>query len=460
MPEKSNKLFPTFEWIGSKVKKIILFITNKLEKMSDDVKVFAICAIILGLIVNIAIIIKNPDQKEKIAPLGTYAVLPSGVGNEITITLAGDIMCHDGQLLDAKGRAEDAALDELIKKAMAGGKTREEASAEAEAQLEQENVGYNFSTCFRDISLLIKKSDIAFANLEGTIVENDDEAYGYPYYFMPYEFAAELVDTGFNVFSLNNTQCFNARETGLHNTYNVLNSLGAFAYGAGESGSNPIVIESEGIKVGFVSAVDGGYLDNSENGAMARDMLSVYDRSKIRSDVEYCKDNGADFVIAYIRWGTENNNIPTDYMKTTARYLVSIGVDVVLGGGAHAVMPMEIIDTDDAYELGGVRKGYVFYSLGNFVSNQRTGSGDMGAVVELRVRKIADGVTRVVKYQTTPIYTNVDIANGQNFKVLDVLADSEPPDWMDETNKDRYIKVYSIVDTILNSLNSSECPYF
>lgn len=420
---------PTFNdklgWLWGKIKNICGFIKNKWEKLSDDIKVFAICAIILAIIVDVAIAIKSPNQRETVSVLGTSSALASGVGNEITITLAGDIMCHDGQLLDAR----------------------------------QDDGSYNFSSCFREVSLLIKRSDIAFANLEGTIAEDDESAYGYPYFFMPYEFAAEIVDTGFNVLSLNNTQCFNARETGLSNTIDKVAGLGAFAYGAGENGSGPIVVETEGIKVGFVSAIDEGYLDNSENGDMARDCLSVYDRKTIRNHIEYCRKKGADLVITYIRWGMEGDNVPTDYMKSVAEYLVSIGSDVVLGGGNHAVMPMEVIDADDAYKIGGVRKGYVFYSLGNFVSNQRTGSGDMGAVAELHVRKIAEGVTRVVSYETTPVYTNVDISDGRNFRVLPVYKGSSVPDWMDDTNKDRFIKVHSIVDTILNSFNASGCPY-
>lgn len=412
------------KWLGSKAKAVFRLIKDKWDKLSDDVKVFVICAVILTIIVDIAIAVKlPPDEEQKF--LINYSEPVAGVGNEITITLAGDIMCHDGQLLD--GRQEDGS--------------------------------YSFSSCFRDIALLIKKADIAFANYEGTIAADNESVYGYPYFFTPYEFGAEIVDSGFNVLSVNNTQCFNGRESGLTNTIDCLTALGADVFGASLTDNEPLIVEADGIKVGFVSAIDKSYLNDSDNGNIAKDYINVYDREHIRSDVESCISRGSDVVIAYIRWGTEGNNVPNDYMKAAAEYLVSIGVDIVVGGGSHTVMPMDIIDTDDAYNIGNVRKGYVFYSLGNFVSNQRTNSGDMGAIAEIKVRKMAENSTRIISCSTTPIYTNVDISDGRNFKVLPVYEDSVPPSWMDETNKDRFIKVYSVVDTVLNSFKSAGWPH-
>lgn len=375
--------------------------------------------IILIITVSLSINSRYASKRNEINAQPIPYTYVSGVGEEINLTFTGDIMCHDGQLLDAK----------------------------------TENDNYDFSKSFSAIAPYIYTADISMANLEGVIVSDEQGAYGYPYFFMPEALADELSDTGFDILSLCNTQSYNADKSGLDYTVNYLNDIGISAVG---TNNTPLIIDKKGIKVGIVTYIDEQYITDTENKDVLYNNLPIFNYSQIRNDVAYCESQNADIIIAYVRWGKDCNSVPTTQMKDMARYLIASGIDVIVGSGPHAVMPMEVIDTDSNKDINEARKGYVFYSLGNFISNQRTGTSDMGAIVNLTVRKLSMDSTRVVDYKVTPVYTNVDIADGRNFKVVPVDKDESAPLWMDDTNKERFDKVYSVVNSIIRSFDVSE----
>ena len=69
----------------------------------------------------------------------------------------------------------------------------------------------------------------------------------------------------------------------------------------------------------------------------------------------------ADYVIAYVHWGTEYSTELEDAQKTQARDYINAGADVVVGAHTHCLQGMEWY------------KGVpIFYSLGNFWFNERT----------------------------------------------------------------------------------------
>lgn len=401
------------------IKRFFLNLRDKWRYASDNAKVFMICSIILAATITISLVTRYAPRKTEIEASPIPYVTASGVGEEIVLTFAGDIMCHDGQLLDAKTEDEK----------------------------------YDFSKCFTTIAPYIYKSDIATANLEGVIVSDEQGVYGYPYFFMPESLADEIANIGFDVVSLCNTQAYNADTYGLEHTSTYLKEKSIVSL---KDKSTPIIKEKKGVKVGYIPYIDESYFNDTENKEILKENLNLLNYTNIKKDVKYCIDNKSDIIVAYVRWGKDAGSVPTTHMKDMAQYLVSSGVDIVIGTGSHTVMPMEVIETDYIEDLTQKRKGYVFYSLGNFVSNQRTGTSDMGALVNLTVRKISMDSTRVVDFDVVPIYTNVDIADGRNFQVVPAEKNSTAPVWMDETNKERFNKVYNLVDSIIYSFDTSE----
>ncbi len=73
-----------------------------------------------------------------------------------------------------------------------------------------------------------------------------------------------------------------------------------------------------------------------------------------------------------IHWGNEYERKPNKTQRTIARNLRQAGADLIIGSHPHVVQPYEADSTHA-----------VFYSLGNFVSNQRKRYCDGGLMAEI-----------------------------------------------------------------------------
>jgi len=62
-----------------------------------------------------------------------------------------------------------------------------------------------------------------------------------------------------------------------------------------------------------------------------------------------------------MHWGEEYRHIPTSDQKEIAKYLSSLGANIVIGTHPHVIEPIEWIDDT-----------LVIYSLGNLISSQST----------------------------------------------------------------------------------------
>ena len=62
-----------------------------------------------------------------------------------------------------------------------------------------------------------------------------------------------------------------------------------------------------------------------------------------------------------MHWGNEYSHQPNSEQKRIAKYLSELGVNIIIGSHAHVIQPIDYVgDT------------LVIYSLGNFISSQRS----------------------------------------------------------------------------------------
>ena len=62
-----------------------------------------------------------------------------------------------------------------------------------------------------------------------------------------------------------------------------------------------------------------------------------------------------------MHWGDEYSHTPNELQKQQAKYLSSLGVDLIIGSHPHVIQPVSYVDNT-----------LVIYSLGNFISAQWT----------------------------------------------------------------------------------------
>ena len=87
-------------------------------------------------------------------------------------------------------------------------------------------------------------------------------------------------------------------------------------------------------------------------------VVDVYNETKVKQDIERYKGK-VDCIMVAMHWGNEYEHYPNYVQKNVAKYLASLGVNIIIGCHPHVVQPIDFIgDT------------LVIYSLGNFVSSQ------------------------------------------------------------------------------------------
>jgi poly-gamma-glutamate synthesis protein (capsule biosynthesis protein) len=78
------------------------------------------------------------------------------------------------------------------------------------------------------------------------------------------------------------------------------------------------------------------------------------------------------------------------------------GADIVLASHPHVLQPVEFVTVTDAD--GTERRCFIAYSLGNFVSSQRTAPRDYGMIVNLNFSKTDGGKAALDSVGLTPVW--------------------------------------------------------
>ena len=225
--------------------------------------------------------------------------------------------------------------------------------------------GYNFTGMFKYIKPIVQEYDLAYYNQETPLGGTSLGLSGYPQFNSPQEVGDGFLDAGFNLVSLaTNHTMDNYYRTGGKTIANSVaywkkNSDRAYAAGSyisQEDRDEVIIKEINGIKYGFLSYTEQTNGITVPSGK--KYLVNVYDKEQVKKDVEAYKEK-ADVLIVAMHWGSEYTHTPTSSEKEKARYLASLGVNLIIGCHPHVIQPMTYIDDT-----------FVVYSLGNFVSSQ------------------------------------------------------------------------------------------
>jgi len=125
-----------------------------------------------------------------------------------------------------------------------------------------------------------------------------------------------------------------------------------------EERNNYQIMEANGITYTMLSYTYG--TNGLGKDALSKEpyIVNLYDEEVIKKDVEAVRDK-VDIVIVAMHWGNEYQQIASETQRKQAAFLASLDVDIVLGTHSHCIQPWEMIDDT-----------VVFYSFGNFISNQ------------------------------------------------------------------------------------------
>ena len=236
---------------------------------------------------------------------------------------------------------------------------------------------YNYDSCFRFVKPLVSGIDYAVANLETTLAGKPYT--GYPMFSAPDELVEGLKNAGFDLIITANNHSLDKGKEGLERTIEVLKAKG-FAYtgtfrdSAERAASYPLVVQVKNFKLAFLNCTYG------TNGmpVYPPNKINLIDTAEMKVDLDKALAQQPDAVIVTLHWGNEYERRENDEQRKVADFLFRNGADLVIGSHPHVVQPVEFLKKD--------KKGrVVYYSLGNYVSNQRDRYKDGGimAVAEL-----------------------------------------------------------------------------
>ena len=242
---------------------------------------------------------------------------------------------------------------------------------------------YDFSPIYTEIKSLIENTDLAFINQETVMAGGSFGYSGYPLFNTPRSLAETLAQTGFDIVNLANNHAMDMETEGLLATLDFFDTINEFTViGARRSGESHRIITKNNITLGFLAYTYG--LNGFRPPANNPNLVSLIIKSRMSQEINALRPL-CDFLIVSMHWGEEYRLTPGEDQKELARFLADHNVDLIIGHHPHVLQPVETLDRPD----GG--KTLCFYSLGNFVSNQRTKERNLGGLMLVTFTKENSG---------------------------------------------------------------------
>ena len=310
-----------------------------------------------------------------------------------------------------------------------------------------ENINtYDFSHMFNSVSSFIDDADIIMGTMETGIIEGE-----YNSKKAPIEFARAVKESGVNLVSISHNHSLDNGVDGLKETRDNLEDVGFLVVGDKIENSNAVVFkEVKNAKIGFLTYTC--FLDNEPNiNSDEKKCVNMYSERQAKSDIEYAKENGAEYLCVMIHWGDAISNKVTDEQKQIADFLVENGVDLILGAHPSVVQPMEVRQNEEGENV------FIAYSIGTYISTLSPEEARTELVLNIELRKSGkDGKVYLNKVDYTPIYMLDKGEEAQNrFQLIDMKANATSYTGENEAETGITRETYDKLVEGLNRLNKT-----
>ena len=262
---------------------------------------------------------------------------------------------------------------------------------------ENENPDYPYD----EVREIISEADLAVGTFNATMsdkVEHTGCVYTYQLVGSPSN-ADAMARAGFDVMSVATNHI---KDCGLmkawcdysfFDTLANLRRVDILPVGAGANlaeAIQPVVVEVNGIRFGFVSLGDSKLSVTVFAGEDSPGIAELTEEN-LKSAIE-ATQLISDVVIALPHWGSEDNFVPNWIQREQAQQLVAAGADMVVGNHTHVVQALQ--------EINGIP---VFYGLGNFVFDQGLRHNRQGVILLVKFKG-----THYIGYELIPTHVDPD----------------------------------------------------
>jgi poly-gamma-glutamate synthesis protein (capsule biosynthesis protein) len=259
------------------------------------------------------------------------------------------------------------------------------------------NFNDDYSAIFENLDIF-KKSDIAFANLEGTISDQGTDKHNLYSFRMDPAVTPALAGAGISILSVANNHIGDWGIPAFTDTLSRLNENEIAYTGGGlnqAAADAPTIINKYGMKIGFLAFSDVGPNDmaaganpSASSGQGTPGILLASDPN-FDNIIKNAAKQVDDLVVSF-HFGTEYQTKHNARQQLLAHEAVDDGAKIVIGSHPHVVEDTEIY-----------KNAYIAYSLGNLIFDQPFSANTMqGMLLEIQLNK--DG-SMIVKKDTTQL---------------------------------------------------------
>jgi len=243
---------------------------------------------------------------------------------------------------------------------------------------------FDFTGVFCEVKPFLSDAGLTIGNLE-TVIAGKTKGYsGYPYFNAPDDFIFALKNAGFDLLITANNHALDQGWDGVKRTIEVINQNKIHRTGTFISEA-----DRDSIRIFMINSITIAILAYTENTngvtiPKGKDfIISLIDEDRIKQDIRKARDKKVDFILVHLHYGQEYLREPDDYQKTIVKKIIDFGADIIIGGHPHVIQPFDYFKTNHTKP----DSGFVAYSLGNFISNQRWRYSDAGVILNIQLTK-------------------------------------------------------------------------
>ena len=329
---------------------------------------------------------------------------------------------------------------------------------------------YDFNNNFQYVKSYLEGADLSISNLETTLAGKENFGYsGYPSFNSPDSLADAMKSSGIDVVANMNNHALDRDVKGYRRTRQTLVDKGFDVIGTRGTTEDKryILRDVEGISIGITSY---GYTmtatDNQRglNGIpISGDLLPLMntfhpndinqDLKNMKEQIENMRTDGAEVIIFYMHWGDEYELEPNAMQVEIAQFLTNEKVDIIFGTHPHSLQPIDILTSSD-----GTSETPVIYSMGNFLSSQRTERiqnpyTEDGVIVSVNITKNLESKEIIVETPTyIPTWVNWYKKKDKLFYEV-VPASLNDAEYLTEEGKIRVVESYNRTKGIIEKYN-------
>lgn len=316
---------------------------------------------------------------------------------------------------------------------------------------------YDFTSMFAEIKDGLMNSDLALGTLETTFAGKDAGYSSSTKYNTPETLLAALKGIGFKALDIASYHIFDKKMDGVKSTKKFISDAGITPVGIYDSVDDyraartaPQLLNVNGIQVAVLAYSDTGKYESTLSAADRDYVIRHIDPITIQKDITAARQAGAQVVVVMACWQKETDKTPSSDIQDDAKKIIGYGADLIIGSGPSAVQKIEKIDaTTDS----GTHSGIVAYSLGNFISGQK--SRDNGIILDVTFENDPSTNSISIKDVTyTPTYTFVD--SDKAYSILPVNKYLDSDDLLKSLTSSAKKRIQTVWDTITNLVGSTD----